>query len=49
LSRKVVQKWVEKFSQGRSKIADDETEVLKWLRQQTKDFCTAGFDALAKR
>jgi hypothetical protein len=26
-----------------------ETEVRKWLRQQSKDFCAAGFDALAKR
>jgi hypothetical protein len=26
-----------------------ETEVRKWLRQQTKDFYDAGFDALAKR
>jgi transposase len=27
LSRKVVHNWVEKFSQGCSKVADDETEV----------------------
>jgi hypothetical protein len=26
-----------------------ETEVWKWLRQQTKDFYAAGFDALVKR
>jgi hypothetical protein len=25
------------------------TEVWKWLRQQSKDFCAAGFDALVKR
>jgi hypothetical protein len=25
-----------------------ETEVRKWLRQQSKDFCAAGFDALVK-
>jgi hypothetical protein len=24
-------------------------QVRKWLRQQTKDFYAAGFDALAKR
>jgi hypothetical protein len=36
---------------GRS-FADDEeveTEVRKWLRQQSKDFCAAGFDSLVKR
>jgi hypothetical protein len=33
LSRKAVHNWVQKFSQRRSKVADDETEVLKWLRQ----------------
>jgi hypothetical protein len=26
-----------------------ETEVWKWLRQQSKDFYAAGFDALVKR
>jgi hypothetical protein len=26
-----------------------EAEVGKWLRQQTKDFYAAGFDALVKR
>jgi hypothetical protein len=26
-----------------------ETEVWKWLRQQSKDFYAAGFDALIKR
>jgi hypothetical protein len=49
LTRKTVNNWVEKCSQGRSKVADDETEVWKWLRQQSKDFYTAGFDALVKR
>jgi hypothetical protein len=28
---------------------DVETDVRKWLRQQPKDFYTAGFDALVKR
>jgi hypothetical protein len=41
---KAVHRCVEKFSQGRSKDADDETEVRKWQRQQTKDL-----DTLAKR
>jgi hypothetical protein len=49
LSRKAGHNWVEKFSQGRSKVADDETELRKWLRQQSKDFFDAGFDALVKR
>jgi hypothetical protein len=33
-------------------FADDEgveTEVRKWLRQESKDFYAAGFDALVKR
>jgi hypothetical protein len=29
LSRKSVHNWVEKFSQGRSKVSDDEMEVRK--------------------
>jgi hypothetical protein len=48
LSRKAVHNWVEKFSEERSKISDDEKEVRKWLRQQSKDFYAAGFDALVK-
>jgi hypothetical protein len=36
-------------SQGRLKAADDVTKVRNWLRQQPKDFCAAGFDALEKR
>jgi hypothetical protein len=37
---------------GCKRFADDEeveTEVRKWLRQQSKDFYAAGFDALVKR
>jgi hypothetical protein len=49
LLRKAVHNWVEKFSQGRSKVADDETEVRTWLKQQSKDFHAAGLDALVKR
>jgi hypothetical protein len=49
LSPKAAYNWVEKFSEGRSKVADDETEVQKWPRQQSEDFCAAGFEALVKR
>jgi hypothetical protein len=49
LSRKVVHNWVKKFSQGRSKVTDDDTEVRKWQRQQSKDFYAVGFDTLVKR
>jgi hypothetical protein len=28
---------------------EDETDVRKWLRQQSEDFYAAGFDALVKR
>jgi hypothetical protein len=38
LSRKAIHSWVEKLSQGRSKVSDDETEVQNWLRQQSKTF-----------
>jgi hypothetical protein len=46
LSSKAVHNWV------LQRFADDEeveTEVRKWRRQQSKDFCTADFDALVKR
>jgi hypothetical protein len=46
---KAVHNWVEKRGK---RFADDEgveTEVRKWLRQQSKDFYAAGFDALVKR
>jgi hypothetical protein len=36
----------------RKRFADDEeieTDVRKWVRQQSKDFYAAGFDALVKR
>jgi hypothetical protein len=49
LSRKAVHNWAEEFSQGRSKVIDDETEVRKWLRQRSKDFYSARFEALVKR
>jgi hypothetical protein len=49
LSRKVVQNCVEK--RGKRFVDDEgfETEVRKWLRQQSKDFYAAGFDVLVKR
>jgi hypothetical protein len=37
---------------GGKRFDDEEevkTEVRKWLRQQSKDFYAAGFDALVKR
>jgi hypothetical protein len=46
LSRKAVHKL------GGKRFADDEeveTEMQKWLRQQSKDFYAAGFDALLQR
>jgi hypothetical protein len=49
LSRKAVHNYVGKLSQRRSEVADDETEVWNWLRQQSKDFYAAGFDAMIKR
>jgi hypothetical protein len=45
LSRKAVHNWVERFAED----IEVETEVRKWLRQQSKDFYAAGFDALVKR
>jgi hypothetical protein len=26
-----------------------ETELWEWLRQESKDFCVAGFDAMVKQ
>jgi hypothetical protein len=43
--------WSAKKIAGK-RFADDEeveTEVRKWLRQQSEDFCAAGFDTLIKR
>jgi hypothetical protein len=41
--------WVEK--RGRHLLNDEEveTEVRKWLRQQSEDSYAAGYDALVKR
>jgi hypothetical protein len=43
---------VKQFNLGGKRFADDEefeTEAQNWLRQQSNDFCSAGFDALVKR
>jgi hypothetical protein len=43
---------IKQFTLGGKRFAADdevETEVQKWQRQQTEDFCAAGFDALVKR
>jgi hypothetical protein len=43
---------VKRLSLGVKSFADDEeveTEVRKWLRQQSKDFYAAGFDVLVMR
>jgi hypothetical protein len=50
LLRKAVHNLVEKFSQGRSKVADDARPGAKWLRQQSNEnFCAAGSSALIKQ
>jgi hypothetical protein len=49
LSRKAVQNWVQKRDKRFAYEEEVEKEAWKWLRQQSKDFCAAGFDALAKR
>jgi hypothetical protein len=48
LSLKKVHNCVEKFCEGRSKVADGETEVQNWPRQKSKDSYSAGFNALVK-
>jgi hypothetical protein len=48
LSRKAVHSWVEEHGK---RFADDEeieTKMRKWMKRQSKDFCSAGFDAFAK-
>jgi hypothetical protein len=48
-SRKTVQTWVEKFSQGRSKIADGARPGAEVTETTVKKLCAAGFDARVKR
>jgi hypothetical protein len=43
---------IKKFHLGEKRSADDEevqTEVQKWLRQQSKYFCGVGFDTLVEQ
>jgi hypothetical protein len=49
LSCKAVHSWVEKRGKRSADDEEFETKLRKWLRQQSKDFYTAGFDALVKR
>jgi hypothetical protein len=48
LSRKAVHSGVEKRDKCFADDEEVETEVQKWLRQESKDFYAAGFDALVK-
>jgi hypothetical protein len=43
LSRKAVHNWAEKRGKCFTDDEEVETEVRKWLRQQSKDFYAAGF------
>jgi hypothetical protein len=45
LSRKAVHNWVEKFFQGRSKVADDAQKGANMAKKTVKNFYAAGFDA----
>jgi hypothetical protein len=49
LSRKAVHNSVDKREKHFFYDEEVETEVRKWLRQQSKDFYAAGFDAPVKR
>jgi hypothetical protein len=49
LSREAFHTWVEKHGKYFADDEEVETEVRKWLRQQSKDFHAADFDALVKR
>jgi hypothetical protein len=48
LSCKTVHSWVQKLPEILC-VEDVETEVRKWLRQQSKDLYATGFDALVMR
>jgi hypothetical protein len=49
LSRRTVHKWSEKRGKRYADDEEVETEVRKWLRQQSKDFYAARFEALVRR
>jgi hypothetical protein len=47
-----VKQFITVLRKSRKRLADDgevETEVRKWLRQQSERFYAAGFDALVKQ
>jgi hypothetical protein len=49
LSCKPVHNWAKKFSQGRSKVADDARPSAQVAETTLKNFYAVGFDALVKR
>jgi hypothetical protein len=49
LSPKAVHSWVEKFSQGRSKFADDARPGAEVAETTAKIFYAAGFDVMLKQ
>jgi hypothetical protein len=49
LSLKAVRNWVEKYSQGRWKVADDARPGAEVAETRVKNFYAAGFDVLVKR
>ena len=56
LSRQAVHNWVQKFSEGLTRVEDEhragrpvERAVSAWFRQQPKEFFAAGFQGLVKR
>jgi hypothetical protein len=42
-------KWFHLGGKRFADVEEVETRVWKWLRQQSKDFCAAYFDALVKQ
>jgi hypothetical protein len=48
LSLKEVHNWVEKHGKRFANDEEVETEMWKWLRQQSKDFYAAGYEALGQ-
>jgi hypothetical protein len=49
LPLKAVHNWVDKFLKDIRKSQMMPDELRKWLRQQSRDFYAAGFEALVKR
>jgi hypothetical protein len=49
LPRKAFHIWVKKHDKYFADDQEVETEVRKWLRQQSKNFYAAGFNTLVKR